>query len=63
MGFRAATAISSYPQRPDRCYLGYIDGGMYIGWTSRTRSRPKPIAHWDNPPPYLRLYAHDPAAV
>ena len=50
MGFRAHNT-NVYPQRPDRCYLGYIDGGMYIMDIS-DMSRPKPIAHWDNSPPY-----------
>jgi hypothetical protein len=40
-----------YPQRPDRCYLGYIDAGMFIMDIS-DKSRPKPIARWDNSPPY-----------
>src|SRR5262245_28730937 len=29
MGFRAHNT-NVYPQKPDRCYLGYIDGGMFI---------------------------------
>jgi hypothetical protein len=40
-----------YPQRPDRCYLCYIDAGMFIMDIS-DMSKPKPIAHWDNSPPY-----------
>src|SRR5437764_579064 len=40
-----------YPQRPDRCYLGYIDAGMFIMDIS-DKSKPKPIARWDNSPPY-----------
>src|SRR4051812_680786 len=40
-----------YPQRPDRCYLAYIDAGMFIMDIS-DMSKPKPIAHWDNSPPY-----------
>jgi hypothetical protein len=40
-----------YPQRPDRCYLGYLDAGMYIMDIS-DKSKPKPIARWDNSPPY-----------
>jgi len=50
MGFRAHNT-NVYPQRPDRCYLGYIDAGMFIMDIS-DKSRPKPIAHWDNSPPY-----------
>jgi hypothetical protein len=40
-----------YPQRPDRCYLGYIDAGMYILDIS-DKANPKPVARWDNSPPY-----------
>lgn len=49
-GFRAHNT-NVYPQRPDRCYLGYIDAGMYIMDIS-DKSNPKPISHWDNSPPY-----------
>lgn len=40
-----------YPQRPDRCYLGYIDAGMYVLDIS-DKAHPKPIVRWDNSPPY-----------
>ncbi len=40
-----------YPQRPDRCYLGYIDAGMYVLDIS-DKAKPKPVARWDNSPPY-----------
>jgi hypothetical protein len=40
-----------YPQRPDRCYLGYIDAGMFI-MDIADKANPKPIARWDNSPPY-----------
>ena len=40
-----------YPQRPDRCYLGYIDAGMYVLDIS-DKARPKPVCRWDNSPPY-----------
>jgi hypothetical protein len=40
-----------YPQRPDRCYLGYIDAGMILLDIS-DKSKPKPICRWDNSPPY-----------
>ncbi len=49
-GFRAHNT-NVYPQRPDRCYLGYIDAGMFIMDIS-DKSKPKPIARWDNSPPY-----------
>ena len=41
MGFRAHNT-NVYPQRPDRCYLGYIDGGMFILDIS-DKAQPKPI--------------------
>src|SRR5580704_18026311 len=40
-----------YPRRPDRCYLAYIDAGMFIMDIS-DKSNPKPICRWDNSPPY-----------
>ncbi len=40
-----------YPQRPDRCYLGYIDAGMFVLDIS-DKSKPVPVARWDNSPPY-----------
>jgi hypothetical protein len=49
MGFRAHNT-NVYKQRPDRMYLGYIDGGMYIMDIS-DKSNPKPISHWNNAPP------------
>src|SRR5215475_1994579 len=51
MGFRAHNT-NVYPQRPDRCYLGYLDAGMFILDIS-DKSKPKPIARWDNSPPYF----------
>jgi len=40
-----------YPQRPDRAYVGYIDGGAVILDIS-DKSRPKEIARWRYSPPY-----------
>ncbi len=40
-----------YPERPDRCYLGYIDGGVMILDIS-DRARPKLVSRWRNSPPY-----------
>src|SRR6202043_2081027 len=40
-----------YPDRPDRCYLGYIDAGMFIMDIS-DKSKPKPSSRRDNSPPY-----------
>ena len=42
MGFRAHNT-NVYPARPDRLYLGYIDGGMFILDIS-DRANPKPIS-------------------
>ncbi|MGB0087010.1 MAG: hypothetical protein WBP94_16755 [Rhodomicrobiaceae bacterium] len=50
-GFRAHNT-NVYPQRPDRCYLGYIDAGMIILDIS-DKANPRPIARWDNSPPYV----------
>ena len=50
-GFRAHNT-NVYPQRPDRCYLGYIDAGMII-LDIADKAHPKPIARWDNSPPYV----------
>jgi len=49
-GFRAHNT-NVYPQRPDRCYLGYIDGGIMILDIS-DKSRPKLVSRWSNSPPY-----------
>jgi hypothetical protein len=49
-GFRAHNT-NVYPERPDRCYLGYLDGGMMVLDISE-RSRPKMISRWSNSPPY-----------
>jgi hypothetical protein len=49
-GFRAHNT-NVYPQRPDRCYLGYIDGGMFILDIS-DKAAPKPLCRWDNSPPF-----------
>jgi hypothetical protein len=50
MGFRAHNT-NVYPQRPDRVYLGYIDGGMFILDIS-DKANPKPVCRWDNSPPF-----------
>ena len=49
-GFRAHNT-NVYPERPDRCYLGYLDGGMMVLDIS-DRSRPKMLSRWSNSPPY-----------
>ena len=49
-GYRAHNT-NVYPQRPDRCYLAYIDGGMFVLDIS-DKANPKKISHWTNSPPY-----------
>lgn len=49
-GFRAHNT-NVYPQRPDRCYLGYLDAGMFV-MDIADKASPKPICQWDNSPPY-----------
>ena len=49
-GFRAHNT-NVYPQRPDRCYLGYLDGGMMV-LDIADPSRPKMLSRWTNSPPY-----------
>src|SRR5215472_12770388 len=50
-GFRPHNT-NVYPERPDRAYLGYIDGGMVILDIS-DKARPKMISRWDYHPPYF----------
>jgi len=49
-GYRAHNT-NVYPQRGDRCYLAYIDGGMFILDIS-DKSNPRKVSHWTNSPPY-----------
>ncbi len=49
-GYRAHNC-NVYPQRPDRCYLAYIDGGMHVLDIS-DKAHPKRISSWTNSPPY-----------
>ena len=49
-GYRAHNT-NVYPQRPDRAYVAYIDGGFFILDIS-DKSAPKPIAHWNHSPPF-----------
>ena len=49
-GYRAHNC-NVYPQRPDRCYLAYIDGGMFVLDIS-DKANPKRISEWTNSPPY-----------
>lgn len=40
-----------YPERPDRAYLGYIDGGVWI-LDIQHKSSPKVVGSWNPHPPY-----------
>lgn len=40
-----------YPERPDRAYVGYIDGGAWI-LDIADMARPKAVAHWNPHPPF-----------
>lgn len=49
-GFRTHNT-NIYPERPDRAYLAYIDGGVFILDTS-DKARPKVVGHWNPHPPF-----------
>jgi hypothetical protein len=49
-GFRAHNT-NVYPDRPDRAYLGFLDGGMVI-LDIADKARPKIISNWNPHPPY-----------
>ncbi len=49
-GFRAHNS-NVYPQRPDRCYLGFLDAGAFIMDIS-DKSRPTPVSRFFNSPPF-----------
>ncbi|MEJ2375989.1 MAG: hypothetical protein P8Y71_11430 [Pseudolabrys sp.] len=49
-GYRAHNT-NVYKQRPDRLYLCYIDGGMFV-MDIADKAHPKPVSHWTNSPPY-----------
>jgi hypothetical protein len=40
-----------YPERPDRAYIGYIDGGAFI-LDIADKSAPKVVSAWNPHPPY-----------
>ncbi len=40
-----------YPERPDRAYIGYIDGGAFI-LDIADKSTPKVVSSWNPHPPY-----------
>ena len=49
-GFRAHNT-NVYPERPDRCYMGYLDGGAVILDIADLRA-PKLVSNWRNSPPF-----------
>jgi hypothetical protein len=49
-GFRAHNT-NVFPARPDRAYIGYIDGGAII-LDIADKSRPKLVASWNYSPPF-----------
>jgi hypothetical protein len=49
-GFRAHNT-NVFPQRPDRAYIGYIDGGAIILDIS-DKANPKLVSRWSYSPPY-----------
>ncbi len=49
-GFRAHNT-NVYPERPDRAYVGYIDGGAVILDIS-DKARPRLVANWRYSPPF-----------
>jgi hypothetical protein len=49
-GFRAHNT-NVYPRRPDRAYVGYIDGGAVI-LDIADMARPRLLARWDYHPPF-----------
>jgi hypothetical protein len=49
-GFRAHNT-NVFPQRPDRAYVGYIDGGAVI-LDIADKARPKLVSRWQYSPPF-----------
>ena len=49
-GFRAHNT-NVFPQRPDRAYVGYIDGGAVI-LDIADKAHPKLVANWRHSPPF-----------
>jgi hypothetical protein len=49
-GYRAHNT-NVYPQRPDRAYIGYIDGGAWV-LDIADKAQPKVVGHWDYQPPF-----------
>lgn len=49
-GFRAHNT-NVFPERPDRAYVGYIDGGAVV-LDIADKARPKVVARWSHSPPF-----------
>ena len=49
-GFRTHNT-NVYPERPDRAYLAYIDGGVFI-LDIADKAHPKAVGHWNPHPPF-----------
>ena len=49
-GFRAHNT-NVFPERPDRAYIGYIDGGAVI-LDIADKARPKVVGRWNHSPPF-----------
>ena len=49
-GYRAHNT-NVYPERPDRVYVGYIDGGIVI-LDIADKARPRVVGSWRHSPPY-----------
>jgi hypothetical protein len=49
-GYRAHNT-NVYPQRPDRAYVGYLDGGAVV-LDIADKAHPRPIMRWDYQPPF-----------
>ena len=50
-GFRPHNT-NVYPERPDRVYIGYLDGGMFVHRHLRQGEPEDGLRSWDNSPPY-----------
>lgn len=49
-GFRAHNT-NVYPERPDRAYVGYLDGGAFI-LDIADKTHPRAVGRWDYQPPF-----------
>jgi hypothetical protein len=50
VGFRAHNT-NVFPQRPDRAYVGYIDGGLVV-LDIADKAHPKLVTRWNHSPPF-----------